>query len=146
MKRKQVGAILMLALLAVAVLSGCAPKSPTFVESSKSYDQTSALQLASQVSSGDLASTPTTAAPALRHKALVNLRRQGSQAQKAAELLTQTFPSTTRAVPFYVEHAKYQSKPAWLILEAVGPAKGALKDTRVWVLDGSGEVLLSGIR
>lgn len=110
------------------------------------YDRATALKLATSVDSGDLEGSPSSEAATLRHDALVGLRRQGTVGAQAASLITRTFPTDTVAVPFYVERATFDGQPVFVVVEALGPKDGTLRDKRVWVLSDSGDVLLSGTR
>ncbi len=134
------------ALVLALALSGCSASNLTFIEKGGSYDRESALALAEAANSGDLAGRSTREAKALRHDALVDLRSKGAAGAEAASLITQTFPSDAAAVPFHVERATFASMPAFVIIEAIGPADGSLVDKRIWVLSEDGDVLLSGTR
>ena len=142
-KRSIVAAISLLLALA---LTSCSQSGLTFVDEGGSYDRESALALAAAADSGDLAGRSTREADALRHDALVDLRSEGAAGAEAASLVTKTFPSNAAAVPFYVERATFDSKPALVVIEAIGPADGSLADKRIWVLSEDGDVLLSGTR
>lgn len=133
-------------MLFAVILTGCSGPAPQWVDQETSYSEESALALAQRLDAGSLTKQSTESGTGLRHEALAALRRDGSAASDAAKLITRTFPSDTQAVPFYVELATYDSQPAYVIVEAVGPKDGKLVDKRLWVLSASGDVLLSGTR
>ncbi len=108
----------------------------TIVRTSATYTIPQAEQSARSVSLGSVAGSSADSAPAARQKALASLRRQGSEGQKIADLLTKGFPATTRAVPVHVEAATVDGRPAYIVVEASGPAGGTLETRRVWVFDG----------
>jgi len=138
--------VLAFVLAALAVLPGCSPKGPVFVDSNNSYDQTSVMRLAESIDTTKLAGTPSDKAADLRHKALTALRSEGGRAVPVADMLTKTFPADTRAVPVYFERATFDGKPAIIVVEAAGPKEGKLSARRVWVLDEQGGVLFMGSR
>lgn len=138
--------LVLAALAALLVAGGCASSSTKLVDEGRTYDRASALRLAASIDSGDLADRSSQEAATLRHDALVDLRKQGATGAAAASLITKTFPTDTAAVPFYVERAAFDSRPVFVVIEALGPKDGPLRDKRVWVLSDSGEVLLSGTR
>jgi hypothetical protein len=134
------------ALMLALALMGCSAPNLTFVDEGGSYNRESALALTAAADSGDLADHSTREAGVLRHDALVDLRGEGAAGAEAASIITRTFPSDAAAVPFYVERATFDSVPALVIIEAIGPADGSLVDKRIWVLSEDGDVLLSGTR
>lgn len=139
-------AMLVLVLGLAVILAGCSAKEAPFVDSGATYDKTSVMKLAEGVDTAKLASTPSSEATYLRHKALTALRTQGERAVPVADMLTKTFPAETRGVPVYFERATFNDKPAVIMIEAAGPADGKLMAKRVWVLDEAGNVLFVGGR
>jgi hypothetical protein len=137
-------ATLALALVLGAALSGCSSQGATFVDNKASYDESSVMNLASGIDASKLANTPSKDAAALRHHALTALRSRGGAAVPVADMLTRTFSAETRAVPIYFERATFKGKPAVVVIEAAGPAKGKLTTKRVWVLDEQGGVVFMG--
>jgi len=141
---RDAAALALAALAAVAVLAGCSPKGPAFVDAGNSYDQTSVAALAESVDTTALAGTPSEKAEDLRHDALTALRSRGGSAVAVADMVTKTFSAETRAVPVYFERATFNGKPAVIMVEAAGPAGGTLSARRIWVLDEEGGVLFMG--
>ena len=139
-------ASLLLILILSASLSGCSSKGPRFVDEGSSYSESSVMVIADEVDTSQLANTPSTEGPALRHEALTALRALGGRAVPVADLITKTFSAETRAVPVYFERTTFDGKPAIVMIEAAGPAKGKLTAKRVWVLDEQGDVLYVGGR
>jgi hypothetical protein len=82
----------------------------------------------------------------LRHQALADLRKNGADASAAADLITKTLPADSQGVPVYVERASVGDQPAYLYVEAIGPANGKLTTKRLWVLSATGAVLFVGTR
>jgi hypothetical protein len=142
--RRRLLATLMLVLGLTVLLMGCSAKGAPFVDSGASYDKASVMKLAAGVDTAKLATTPSSEATYLRHKALTALRSRGGRAVPVADMLTKTFPADTRGVPVYFERATFNDKPAVVMIEAAGPANGKLMAKRVWVLDEEGNVLFVG--
>ena len=134
-------------LLAVSLaVSGCAPKGPTYVDAGASYSQSTLASVYALADTSKLASQSAADTTKLRHDALTGLRRQGGTAAAAADLMTKTFPPSTRGVPVYVERALFDGKQALVVVEAIGPATGKLTTKRLWVLSDSGSVLFVGTK
>lgn len=134
------------AFAATVLLSGCAKKGPTYVESATDYSQVTALAVLARADASRVADRPTADGVQLRHDALAALRRQGATASGIADLLTRTFPSDTSGVPVYVEKASYEGKPGVLVVEAAGPKAGMLNAKRLWVVGTDGTILFAGSR
>ena len=132
--------------LATMLLSACAPKGPAYVKNGKNYDTPTAIALLASVDTGSFSKERTSDGPKLRHAALAALRRHGSDASSAADLLTRTFPSKTAGVPVYVEHGSFNSVPAFVVIEATGPASGHLNSKRIWIVGEKGDILFAGSR
>jgi hypothetical protein len=139
-------AMLVLVLGLALVLTGCSAQEAPFVDGGATYDKTSVMKLAEGVDTARLATTPSSEATYLRHKALTSLRTRGERAVPVADMLTKTFSAETRGVPVYFERATFDDKPAVIMIEAAGPANGKLIAKRVWVLDETGNVLFVGGR
>ncbi len=133
-------------LLISGLLAGCAQKGPEYVDQGAVYSKTSVLKILEQTDISKLASETSTDAPALRHEALVALRGRGEEEAKVADLLSETFPQTTRGVPVFIEKAEVDGKPAIIIVEAAGPRGGKLTTKRLWAIDESGEVIVVGTK
>ena len=138
--------LLALALVASFALTGCADPGPTFVEHGASYSQASALKLLEGVDTSKLAQRPTSDAEKLRHTALAALRRNGTTAAAAADLLIKTMPTTAHGVPVYVELGSFGAKPATILVEATGPNSGKLSTKRFWAFGADGTVLFVATR
>jgi hypothetical protein len=138
--------MLVLAIVLAASLTGCAAEETTFIDNSASYDATSVMKMADGIDASKLAKTPSKEAIALRHQALTSLRSRGGAAVPVADMMTRTFSAETRAVPIYFERATFGGRPAVVVVEAAGPANGALSTKRVWVLDEQGGVIFLGSR
>ena len=130
-----------------AVLCGtvaCGGPSVEFVESDTAYTSTQTQFVLERTDTSRFKDEPTSEAVALRSKALAQLRSQGDTAARAADLITDTFPPKTRSVPTYVESAVVDGVPSYLIIEAWGPAEGALDRKRLWVINAeTGDVVFS---
>lgn len=134
------------AMSSALLLSGCTPTGPTWVERGGNYDKTTALTKLARVDAGPVANQPTASGPKLRHGALVSLRRHGSAASGAADLITKAFPSSSSGVPLYVEQGSFGGQPATILVEAIGPAAGSLDSKRIWVIAPNGNILFAGSR
>ena len=143
-RQRLLTATLVLVLGLTVFVMGCSAKGAPFVDGGASYDKASVMKLAAQVDTAKLATTPSSEATSLRHKALTALRARGGRAVPVADMLTKTFPADTRGVPVYFERATFNDKPAVVMIEAAGPANGKLMAKRVWVLDEAGNVLFVG--
>ena len=138
--------MLALAVASLLVLTGCGDPGPTFVGHGASYTKSSALTLLAATDTSKFATRPTTDAVQLRHSALAALRRQGSAASAAADLLTTTLPPTAHGVPVYIELGSFGGAPATILVEATGPTGGTLGTKRLWALGKDGTVLFVGTR
>ena len=139
-------AAFVLALAVSAALLGCSTQAAPFVDGDASYNEASVMTLTEGISTSAFANTPSDKAAQLRHDALTALRSRGGSAVPVADMLTKTFSAQTRGVPVYFERATFDGKPAVVVIEATGPAKGKLTAKRVWVLDEQGGVLFVGGR
>lgn len=145
--RKQPICQIVVALLAMlALVTGCAPNPPRFVDEGASYSADQALELPLDINSGAVAGRPASEAAETRSETLAALRREGGDRAEIAALITTTIPSKSPGVPIYIELAEVDRVPAVIVIEAVGPRGGKLDGKRVWVLDRSGRVLLMGDR
>lgn len=145
MRSRTIRSVPFVVLLAGLLLFGCTTSTITFVEEGRAHTRESALKLADTYEHESTSMTADDASSA-RTKALTDLRSKGNDAARAADLITDTFPSDTAGVPFYVEIASYESTPCVVLLESIGRPGQDLTDTRLWVLGNDGEVLLSAIR
>lgn len=137
---------LALALSASLPLAGCKAPVATFADEGRAYQASSLDGVLEAIDPGALANEKSSEAPRLRHEALVALRKQGDSATRAADLLTRTFPTATRAVPYYVESVDYEGTDAYVVIEATGREAGRLADRRLWVISEDGSVLLTRMR
>ncbi len=136
----------LLALTALLMVAGCASDAPRFVDAGASYTEQDVSSLFDTVDASSALGAPTTDAPALRSTALGALRGQGDAAASAAEVITRTFAGSAAGVPVYVESALYNGEQALIVVEAIGPKSGDLRDLRIWVISETGDVLYSGTR
>jgi hypothetical protein len=135
-----------LALATVFLLSGCSPAGPQWVDAGASYTAKTVSGIYAKVDISKLAGVSAADTTKKRHDALTELRKLGGGASDAADLITRTMPSDSRGVPMYVERATFDGKPALILVEAIGPAKGQLTTKRLWVLSDVGAVLFVGSR
>jgi hypothetical protein len=135
-------------LLVVMSLSsvGCAQKTIELVDDGRSFEIDTVVTMMDAGDPGDLTGRSADQADSLRSKALSSLRQRGAEGTRVADLLTDSFPSNTRGVPFYVERALVDGQESWLVIEAIGRRGGELDDRRLWVLDNEGEVIFSATR
>ncbi len=84
---------------------------------------------------GDLASVPTSEAPAIRQKRLVDLRGHGPDARALADALTDQFPTDHAAVPMLIEGASVDGRDVWVVVEAWGERDAYLAHRRLWLID-----------
>lgn len=130
----------------ISLLGGCTSTGPIFISEDRSYTPTTVASVIAEVELGELAEANVAEAETLRHDALVALRSASSGGADAASLITSTFPSLARTVPLYVERASFDGKPAWILVEAVGPRSGKFENKRLWVLGDGGDILYSATR
>lgn len=127
------------------LLVGCDRDVVTFIDEGRAIQPDDAVELLSQIEPPAQMTDAGTASKR-RTEALADLREQGTSGNRVADLITDSFPATTRSIPFYVERVSVEGTPAWLIVEAIGPRGSALTDERAWVLDDGGDVLYSATR
>ncbi len=70
-----------------------------------------------------------------RQEALAELRRQGDKGGRAADLLSQGFPSRYASVPVLVRIGRVDGVETMLVVEAFGGRTGRLQHKRLWLLD-----------
>ena len=136
----------MVLVVTVALLPGCSPKSPTFVENGSTYTTQTVNAVYDRADVSKLADVSVDKAEALRHAALTNLRTRGTNAAAVADLITKTLQAEKRTVPVYVEVGTVGGKRAVILVEAAGPPGGTLGRKRLWVFDEGGNVLYAGSR
>jgi hypothetical protein len=134
------------ALLTLVLLAGCVHSGPTWVDSGSSYALADLSQLYAKADISRYESSPASHSVTLRHDALTALRSKGDAPASAADLITRNLPADTRGVPVYVEKATVNDAPAYIIIEATGPANGNLTTKRMWVLSDKGAVVFVGTR
>lgn len=132
--------------LLLAVLGGCAPKGPTFVQVGSLYTTQTVTATFARAQTAELAAVSVDKAAQLRHAALVGLRSRGASGSATADLITSVLGSEPRAVPVYVELASVDGTPVVVVVEASGPSGGVLDHKRLWVLDDKGNVIFAGSR
>lgn len=139
-------ALLCIAMLFVLAATACSPSGPAWVDSGASYSTTTLPSIFAKVDISKYADVSAQDTTKLRHQALTDLRKRGSAASTAADLITKTLPPDSRGVPVYVERAAVGGQPAFVLVEAIGPANGKLTTRRLWALSESGAVLFVGTR
>lgn len=137
---------LMALVMAAALLPGCSPKGPTFVEQGSTYTTETVNAVYDHADVSKLANVSVDKSSALRHQALTSLRSRGTNGAAVADLVTKTLQAETRSVPVYVEIATVSGKHAVILVEAVGPPGGTLGRKRLWVFDEGGNVIYAGSR
>lgn len=139
--------ILGAALMALVVTAaGCAHRGPQFVDENRTYTMSNVSGVLDVADTSPLKTVPVSESQRLRHNALASLRSEGKRASAAANLITSIFPPDAKAVPVYVERAHVDGRAVFLIVEAIGPHDGDLKDKRLWVVDTKGDVLFSATK
>lgn len=125
--------------------SGCSPSDIVLVDDDRRFTREDTARLLDELEPPTSVTEPGDVTQR-RRDALADLRREGGTGNRAANLITRSFPPDTRGVPFYVERAEVGGEPAWLVIEAIGPSAGRLDDERLWVLTDDGGVLFSATR
>jgi hypothetical protein len=138
--------VLSLAALLLLAVSACTSSGPTWVDAGSSYTTQTVSSVMTKVDISKYADVSAADTTKLRHQALTDLRKRGNSAEAAADLITKTLPADSRGVPVYVERASLGGQPAYLLVEAIGPAKGKLTTRRLWALSDAGAVLFVGTR
>lgn len=115
-----------------------------WVDANASYTTTNIVALYPKADISDLTAVSADDIAKQRHAALVALRKDGTAASAAADLITKTLPSDSRGIPVYVERAKFEGSPALIIIEAVGPPNAKMTTKRLWVLAEDGSVKFVG--
>lgn len=136
-------AMVALAIVCLVALSGCKPS--VQIDFQPSAPATSYDEVERQAASADLGSASritVSDAPEARSRALVWLRRQGAEGDRAASILTTGFPVRTAAVPVLVHIAEIEDVRALVVVEAFGEASGSLDHRRLWVFDYDTGVLI----
>jgi hypothetical protein len=123
--------------LAALLLTGCGGPRLTVVDSGKIYTARQAEDLARATEVGATGSISADSAAAARQRTLIELRRQGGEGPRVADLLTRGFPARTQAVPVLVQKAKVDGRDAILVVEATPGAGGRLTSRRLWVFDAT---------
>jgi hypothetical protein len=133
-------------LLAVFVLfvAGCSSAEIEYEPEGGTYTAATVGELAATIDDPSFAGAPSEEAEELRHEQLAALRAEGGSAALLADILTEEFPTTTAAVPYYAEEAVVDDREAWVVLEVWGSPGANLDRQRLWVLEReSGEIILS---
>ncbi len=140
---KRIALVLLLAITAI-LMAGCAKDSISWVDEGASYTVADAESLARRLADDQNSGTPVSQAYDLRQAALADLRGNGDDASKLADLLTRVFVNDVRSVPFYTEAARVDGVDTWLVIESWGPSGGTLESTRLWVFErATGDVILA---
>lgn len=127
-------AVLVTSMIAV-VLAGCTAQAPRLEYQGSGAPLTgkAAEELAAATDISSLADVTAEDAPALRADTLEELRSKGTEASRAADLLTTGFPEQTAAVPVLVRLSSVDGTSAVVVVEAFGDPDGKLTHRRLWV-------------
>lgn len=127
-------ALFLLCSLLVSGL-GCSRQAISFTDPGGDYTAETIGAVVDDLPDPSALGKPVAQAEDLRHKALVELRAMGGDAEAVTDLLTTQFPPPIRSVPFHIEAGTFQGTAAWVIVEVWGSEGGSLDETRVWVFD-----------
>jgi hypothetical protein len=136
------------AMMSVAVallLVACASASqPQWVPEAGTLTSQQVDDIAASADLSKVADVDIAKAPDVRTDALVWLRRQGSDGDRAASLLTAGFPERTAAVPVLVEVAQVDGVRSLIAVEAISDKDGKLGMRRLWLFElASGKLIRS---
>jgi len=123
-----------LALLAALAISACAAQARvTYIPEGGAYTAEDLSRALDDSDPGSASRVAAEDALAARQEALADLRTQGDDAARLADMLTSEFPTDTAAVPYAAEIATFDGEPAWVVFEAWGDTGEPLDHRRVWV-------------
>lgn len=122
------------ALLATTALAACGSASRvTYIPAGSSYTAASLAEALEESNPGAAARVTIDEAPDVRQSALADLRTNGDQAARLADMLTSEFPTDVLAVPYAIERGTYDGEAAWIVFEAWTTDSTELSGRRVWV-------------
>ncbi|HEY3316956.1 MAG TPA: hypothetical protein VGK50_00825 [Coriobacteriia bacterium] len=125
-----------LILVGMLLMQGCSEGPRVrFVGDDKTRTLADVDRAAESLQAGPAASVTVKDAPEVRQRVLAGMRGDGALAAQAADFMTRQFPPVTKAVPYYVEAARIDGRPCWVIVEAWGGRTGNLVFRRLWVFD-----------
>jgi len=132
--RGKLGALGLAALLATLALTACGSASRvTYIPEGSAYTSDSIVTALEASDAGPASRVTAEEAPDVRQSALADLRTNGDEAARLADMLTAEFPSDVLAVPYVVEHGTYEGEDAWIVFESWTSESGELSGRRVWV-------------
>jgi hypothetical protein len=137
---------IVMALTAVAfMLTACASASqPLWVPDAGTLTPGQVDEIAANADLSRVGGVAIADAPDVRTDALVWLRQQGIDGDRAASLLTQGFPERTAAVPVVVEIAEVDRVRSLIAVEAIVGKDGKLSMKRLWLFEiASGRLIRS---
>lgn len=130
------GAAVILGLVCLVTLAACKPTVDVdFLPDAPATTYAEAERQAAAADLGTASRIDVSDAPEARSEALVWLRRQGAEGDRAASILTTGFPVRTAAVPVLVHVTEIEGVRALVVVEAFGGTSGPLEHRRLWVFD-----------
>jgi hypothetical protein len=143
MRRRAASVLLACAIVALAIAGCSSTFSVAFVDTNATYDTSKLQKLLADTAAADRVSESTTAEAAeLRHEALVQIRSHGAGGSSAADLITRTFPASTKSVPIYAEWATVEGAESLILIEAWADPSGKLGSKRLWVINAQTEEIV----
>lgn len=128
-------ALAVMCVVLLALVVGCSGARLTVEPDIGAFDASNANDVATDVKEPSWFGSPTEDAADLRHDALVQLRKSGSEGAELADLLTEEFPGEIRSAPYYAASGTFDGAEAWFIIEAWGSMEGLIDQTRLWVFN-----------
>ena len=122
------------ALFAALTLAACGSASRvTYIPEGASYTSESLIAALEASDAGSTSRVTADEAPDVRQSALADLRTNGDDAARLADVLTAEFPADVLAVPYEVERGAYDGEDAWIVFESWTSEGAELTGRRVWV-------------
>lgn len=132
--RGRLGALGLAALLATVALTACGSASRvTYIPEGAAYTSESIVTALEASDAGPASGVTAKEAAEVRQSVLADLRTNGDEAARLADMLTAEFPSDVLAVPYAVEHGTYEGEDAWIVFESWTSDGPELSGRRVWV-------------
>lgn len=132
--RGRLGALCLTTLLATVALTACGSASRvTYIPEGAAYTSESIVAALEASDAGPASRVTAEEAPEVRQAALADLRTNGDEAARLADMLTAEFPSDVLAVPYAVEHGTYEGEDAWIVFESWTGEGPDLSGRRIWV-------------
>lgn len=120
-------------LITFAVTSCESASRVIYIPEGSAYTPESLVTALDESDAGATASVTAEEASDVRQSALADLRTNGDEAARLADMLTAEFPTDVRAVPYAVERGSYDGTEAWVVFEAWTDDDTDLSGRRVWV-------------